>query len=97
VQVSCFLIVASPWLRALGPRSRANARRAGFNEAAGRSTSWIVANSTLRENRGWSLLRDVHGSMSVGANSCIVVTTTTVFLLDPGESPTTARALVEEI
>ncbi len=37
------------------------------------------------------------GSMSVGANSCIVVNDNDVFLLDPGESPTTARALVEEI
>ena len=37
------------------------------------------------------------GSMSVGANSCIVVNDQDVFVLDPGESPATARALVEEI
>ncbi len=37
------------------------------------------------------------GSMSVGANSCIVVNDQDVFLLDPGESPATARALVEDI
>jgi len=37
------------------------------------------------------------GSMSVGANSCIVVNDKDVFVLDPGESPATARALVEDI
>jgi cyclase len=37
------------------------------------------------------------GSMSVGANSCIVVNEQDVFLLDPGESPVTAQALVNEI
>ena len=37
------------------------------------------------------------GSMSVGANSCVIVNDQDVFVLDPGESPATARALVEEI
>src|SRR5579864_3901152 len=37
------------------------------------------------------------GSMSVGANSCVIVNDRDVFVLDPGESPATARALVEDI
>lgn len=37
------------------------------------------------------------GSMSVGANSCVIVNDQEVFLLDPGESPATARALVNQI
>jgi len=37
------------------------------------------------------------GSMQVGANSCVIVNDQDVFVLDPGESPATARALVEEI
>jgi len=37
------------------------------------------------------------GSMSVGANSCVIVNDQDVFVLDPGESPATARALVEDI
>jgi hypothetical protein len=37
------------------------------------------------------------GSMSVGANAVVIVNDQDVFLLDPGESPASARALVNEI
>jgi glyoxylase-like metal-dependent hydrolase (beta-lactamase superfamily II) len=37
------------------------------------------------------------GSMTVGANACIIVNDEDVFVLDPGESPASARALVEDI
>src|SRR5580692_3734448 len=37
------------------------------------------------------------GSMQTGANSCVIVNENDVFLLDPGESPATARALVDDI
>jgi len=37
------------------------------------------------------------GSMSVGANACVIVNDQDVFVLDPGESPATARALVQDI
>jgi cyclase len=37
------------------------------------------------------------GSMSVGANSCVFVNDQDVLLIDPGETPATARAFVEDI
>src|SRR5712691_2653151 len=37
------------------------------------------------------------GSMSVGANACVIVNDQDVFVLDPGESPAAARALVGDL
>lgn len=37
------------------------------------------------------------GSMTVGANACIIVNDEDVFVYDPGESPAAARALVQDV
>jgi cyclase len=37
------------------------------------------------------------GSMATGANSCIIVNDQDVFVLDPGESPAAARALIQDV
>jgi glyoxylase-like metal-dependent hydrolase (beta-lactamase superfamily II) len=37
------------------------------------------------------------GSMTTGANSCIIVNDQDVFVLDPGESPAAGRALIQDI
>lgn len=37
------------------------------------------------------------GSMSVGANSCVIVNDQDVLIVDPGETPATARAFVQDI
>jgi cyclase len=97
--ISCLLPIA---LLAVGSERLGIAQQRGGGPEFGRGRGPQPPVGSMPSRRFEKISDGVYyatstGSMSVGANSCVIVNDEDVFLLDPGESPATAKALVEDI